>query len=163
MVEKQFSKLEKAVVNVGVGKMASLPNFVEKNLPGLMNELATITGQRPSSRSAKKSIAGFKIRSGTVVGLKVTLRRQKMRDFLIKLLNTVLPRVRDFRGISKNSVSAGGVLSIGLKEHYVFPEIIPEQSTTGFGVEISMVPRKEFRTKEKAFELFKELGVPFEK
>lgn len=163
MTKNLFSKIEKVVVNVGVGRASSVPNFAEKHLPDILKDLAAITGQKPAPRSAKKSIAGFKMRSGTVVGLQVTLRRQKMRDFIAKLLHAVLPRVRDFRGIPKKSVSTGGVLSIGLKEHQVFPEVIPEQTTANFGVEISVVPRKEFRTKERAFDVFKEVGIPFEK
>lgn len=155
------SGLEKIVVNVGVGRMSAQPGFEEKTLPEIIKELGIITGQKPSIRSAKKSIAGFKLRMGTPVGLKTTLRRSRMNEFLAKFTHTVLPRVRDFRGINQESIDANGNLTIGLKEHLVFPEVSPETAKASFGVEVTFVPK--FRNREKALELYKELGIPFSK
>jgi len=96
-------KLEKIVVNVGIGKLSQQPNFEDKILPEVIKEVSLITGQKPFICKAKKSIAGFKVRAGQIVGLKVTLRRQKMKDFLSRLVNIALPRVRDFKGINLKS------------------------------------------------------------
>src|SRR3989344_5091684 len=93
-------QLEKVVVNTGIGRLSSQPNFSEKILPGVAHDFALITGQKPSFRSAVKSISGFKLREGTVVGLQVTLRRKRMTQFLERVVKVVLPRVRDFRGIN---------------------------------------------------------------
>mgnify|MGYP001589661423 FL=1 len=155
----KISGLEKVVVNVGTGRFSALPNFEDKTLPELIKELSLITGQKPSARSATKSIAGFKLRAGTVVGLKITLRKKRMNEFIKKLLNIALPRVRDFRGIKRESVDANGNLTIGLKDHFIFPEIIPELSKVNFGMEITFVPK--IQNKEKAVELYKELKIPF--
>jgi large subunit ribosomal protein L5 len=160
-MENSYKKIEKIVINVGTGRLSSQPNFEEKVLPAVVEELASITGQKPSARSAKKSIAGFKLRMGTTVGLKTTLRKKRMSEFLKKLINTALPRVRDFRGVKATAIDSDGNLTIGLKEHLVFPEINPETSKTSFGLEITIVPK--FRDKEKAVELYKELGMPFSK
>src|SRR3989344_946457 len=110
------SKLDKIVINSGVGRLSSLPNFEEKILPEIMKELAAITGQKPAPRGAKQSIAGFKIREGNIVGLKITLRGKRMMEFLNRLNSIVLPRLRDFRGLDLKTVDAGGSLSIGLRE-----------------------------------------------
>jgi large subunit ribosomal protein L5 len=160
-MENSYKKIEKIVINVGTGRLSAQPNFEEKVLPAVVEELASITGQKPSARSAKKSIAGFKLRMGTTVGLKTTLRKKRMSEFLKKLINTALPRVRDFRGVKATAIDSDGNLTIGLKEHLVFPEINPETSKTSFGLEITIVPK--FRDKEKAVELYKELGMPFSK
>ncbi len=157
----KISGLDKIVVNVGTGRFSGLPNFEEKTLPELIKELSLVTGQKPAARPAAKSIAGFKLRMGTVVGLKTTLRKKRMNEFMKKLLKVALPRVRDFRGIKKESVDANGNLTIGLKEHLVFPEISPELSKVNFGMEITFVPKMQ--NKEKAVELYKELGIPFKK
>ena len=157
----KISGLEKVVVNVGTGRFSALPNFEDKTLPELVKELSIITGQKPSARPATKSIAGFKLRAGTVVGLKITLRKKRMNEFIKKLLNIALPRVRDFRGIKRESVDANGNLTIGLKDHFIFPEIIPELSKVNFGMEITFVPK--IQNKEKAVELYKELRIPFKK
>ena len=151
--------LEKVVVNVGVGKLSSQPNFDEKILPEIIKELSLITGQKSATRMAKQSIAGFKLRAGTAVGLKTTLRKKRMVEFLAKLINVAFPRVRDFRGIKKNSVDLNGNLTIGLKEHLVFPEVTPETSKINFGLEVTLIPK--IRNKEKAMELYKELRIPF--
>lgn len=155
------SGLEKIVVNVGTGRLSSQPNFEEKTLPELAKELSLIVGQKPAVRQAKKSIAGFKLRAGTTVGLKITLRKKRMGGFLKKLIQVALPRVRDFRGVKKEAIDSNGNLTVGLKEHWVFPEISQDISKTNFGMEITLVPK--FQDKEKAVELYKELGIPFKK
>lgn len=160
-MENNYKQLEKIVINVGTGRLSAQPNFEEKTLPAVMEELSSITGQKPAVRRAKKSIAGFKLRMGTTVGLKTTLRKKRMSEFLRKLTNVALPRVRDFRGISQTAIDENGNLTIGLKEHLVFPEVNPETSKASFGLEITLVPK--FRDKEKAVELYKELGIPFGK
>jgi large subunit ribosomal protein L5 len=154
-----YKNLEKVVINVGTGRLSSQPNFSDKLLPELVKELSAITGQKPSSRPAKKSIAGFKLRTGTVVGLKTTLRKTRMNEFLQKLINVALPRVRDFRGINPDAIDKDGNLTIGLKEHIVFPELSPETSKVNFGMEITLVPR--LREKDKAVELYNALKIPF--
>ncbi len=156
-----YKKLEKIVINVGTGRLSAQPNFSDKLLPELIKELSAITGQKPSTRPAKKSIAGFKLRTGTVVGLKTTLRKARMNEFLQKLINSALPRVRDFRGINPDAIDKGGSLTIGLKEHLVFPELNPENSKASFGMEITLVPK--LREKEKAVELYNALKIPFAK
>lgn len=151
-------KLEKIVVNVGIGKLSQQPNFEDKILPEVIKEVSLITGQKPFICKAKKSIAGFKVRAGQIVGLKVTLRRQKMKDFLSRLVNIALPRVRDFKGINLKSIDGKGNLTIGIKEHTVFPEINPETSKVDFGLEISIVSNAKNR--EEAIEFYRELGIP---
>ncbi len=151
-------KIEKVVINVGVGKMRQQPQFDEKILPEIISSLTLISGQKPALTRAKKSIAGFKIREGDIVGLKTTLRGKRMYDFLDRLINAALPRVRDFRGISRSNVDAGGNLTIGVKEHTVFPEIDTEVSHFGFGLEVSVVTRA--RKKEDAIELYKLMKFP---
>jgi large subunit ribosomal protein L5 len=153
--------LEKIIINAGVGRLSSQPNFEEKGLIQVSRDLAALGGQKPQVRRAKKSIAGFKIREGQIVGLRVTLRRKKMFDFFHRFINIVLPRVRDFRGISLDSIDNGGALNIGLKEQFVFPEVNPEQSPISFSLGISMVPRK--RNRREALENFRRLGAPLKK
>jgi len=154
-------KLEKIVVNIGVGRLRQAQNFSDKILPEIEKELAEITGQKPSPRGAKKSIAGFKLRAGDIVGLKVTLRGKRMKDFLDKVIGIALPRVRDFRGIDLKKVDKSGNLSIGFREHSVFPEINLETSRVNFGIEITLVPNTV--KKEEAVELYRKLGIPFKK
>lgn len=153
--------LEKIVIDVGIGRLSSQPNFNDKILPQVIKEVEMFSGQKPQARPAKKSIAGFKVREGQTVGLKVTLRKKRMVDFFERLTKIVLPRVRDFSGISAKSLDGGGVLSIGIKEQSVFPEINQDQLSTSFSLGISMVPK--MRDRKKAFEAFRELGIPFEK
>lgn len=157
----QINKLDKIVISSGVGRLAGMPNF-DKNLPEVINEMALITGQKPAPRQAKQSISGFKLRAGTVVGLTVTLRRKKLADFLERLIKLVLPRIRDFRGISLKSVDKNGNLTIGIKEHIVFPEINVEQSKVNFGLAITIVP-KTIKNRDEAIHLYRELGVPLQK
>ena len=152
-------KIEKIVINVGLGRASSLPSFSDKFLPSVIEELSIITGQKPQTRPAKQSIAGFKLRAGTIIGLKVTLRKKRMRDFFQKLVNVVLPRVRDFRGIKYEAVDSSGNLTIGIKEYVVFPEVNTEIAKANFGLEVTIVPRECNR--EKAIELYKSLGIPF--
>lgn len=154
-------KLEKIVVNTGLGRLSPQPNFQEKVLPEVIKELAAITGQKPSPRPAKKSIAGFKLRQGTTIGLKVTLRGKRMMEFLRKLNAIVLPRLRDFRGIGLTSVDPNGNVSIGIREQTTFPEIAPDHSKVDFGLEITIVPAVKGR--EEAIALYRELGVPLKK
>ncbi|MDO8430148.1 MAG: 50S ribosomal protein L5 [bacterium] len=161
MKENSYKNLEKLVVNTGLGRLSSQPNFEDKLLPELVKEFSVIVGQKPAIRAAKKSIAGFKLRMGTVVGLKATLRKKRMEQFLKKLINVVLPRVRDFRGVKNTAIDQNGNLSIGLKDQLVFPEVSPETSRVNFGLEVTLVPKS--KNKEKAVELYKELGIPFSK
>jgi large subunit ribosomal protein L5 len=150
-------KIEKVIVNVG------LPRVITERDPqyvGMVKEsLMKITGQKPIETYARKSISGFKIKKGMVVGLKVTLRGKRMYDFLTKLINVALPRIRDFRGIPQTSVDKSGNLSLGFSEHLVFPEIKPEDVQKTHGLEVVIVTNAKDR--EKGLELFKLLGFPF--
>lgn len=149
---------EKIVVNTGVGRLAQQPNFADKGLASVKKDLSAITGQEAQVRPAKKSIAGFKLREGQIVGLRVTLRDRRMVDFFERLITIVMPRVHDFRGISLDSVDAGGALNIGFREQLVFPEISAEESQLTFPLGINLVPRE--KNKEKALETYRKLGVP---
>lgn len=155
------NRLEKIVVNSGIGRLSTQPNFEDKILPELIKNISLITGQKPAIRLAKKSISGFKLRKGDVVGLKTTLRRKRMFDFLTKFIKIILPRVRDFRGIDLKSVDKSGNLTIGIKDYLVFPETTPEQSRINFGIELTITPL--IKKRDFAIELYKKLGVPFKK
>ena len=155
-------KIQKIVVNAGIGRLSALPNFEEKVLPDIMKEFASITGQKPSARSAKQSISGFKLRAGTVVGLKVTLRGARMVQFLERLRPIVLPRIRDFRGLSLKNIDEGGNLNIGIRENVAFPEINPEFSKANFGLEITIVPEK-MKNREEAIAFYRTLELPLVK
>jgi len=155
-------RLEKISVNLGIGKLSADSNFSDKALEGVMKDFALITGQKPQTRPAKKSIAGFKLREGTVVGLRATLRGARMMEFLDRLIKVVIPRIRDFRGIDKKSVDSNGNLTIGIKENYVFPEINPEVSKINFGLEITVVP-ESVKNREAAIKLYESLGILFKK
>ena len=150
--------LEKVVVDAGVGRLGQQPNFEEKTLVQVMRDLASVTGQKAEIRRAKKSIAGFKLREGQIVGLRTTLRGARMVDFFERLITIVLPRVRDFGGLEERTVDNGGVLSLGVRDQLVFPEIEPEQSPISFSLGVSVVPK--IRNQKKALEEFKKLGVP---
>ncbi len=156
-------KIEKVVINVGFGKMLNLKAPEERNKlkEYLAEQLAFIAGQKPVFTKARKSVSSFKIRKGQEIGLKVTLRKKRMYDFLNKLLNVVLPRTRDFKGISKNAVDKAGNLTIGLREQLVFPEILPETVKDIFGLEITIVTTAKNR--EEGLKLFEKLGFPFKK
>jgi large subunit ribosomal protein L5 len=151
--------LEKIVVNTGIGRLSQTANFSDKVLPEVAAEFALVTGQKPSHRPARQSIAGFKMRAGTIIGLQSTLRRRRMADFLARLIHIVIPRVRDFRGISLNAIDRGGSLTMGIKEHIVFPEISGDVSKTNFGLQVTVVPKT--RRREEVIALYRELGIPF--
>ena len=151
----QVPKLDKVVINIGLGDTRENP----KALENAMKELAQITGQKPIVTKAKKSIAAFKIREGQDLGCKVTLRRDKMYDFVYKLFNVALPRVRDFRGISPNSFDGRGNFSMGLKEQLIFPEIEYDKVDKLRGMDVIFVTTA--KNDEEARELLRLLGMPF--
>ncbi len=157
-----MKQLEKVVVNTGIGRLSTQPNFADKILPEVTANFAAITGQKPSERPAKKSISSFKLREGTIIGLKATLRKNRMEQFLNKVIKVVLPRVRDFQGISSKNIDEHGNLTFGVKDQLVFPEVSPETSRSNFGVEITVVPKLR-KTREQAFAFYKDIGVPFMK
>lgn len=158
----QSDYLEKIIVSAGVGKIRlTSPQFEEKILPEIIKEFSIITGQKPAITKAKKSIAGFKVREGEIVGLKVILRKKRMNDFLTRVVNVVLPRVRDFRGLNAKSIDKNGNISFGFKDQLVFPEINPESSRINFGIEVTLV--SHLKNKEKAIDFYKEQGLPLAK
>ncbi|MBI3952346.1 MAG: 50S ribosomal protein L5 [Candidatus Doudnabacteria bacterium] len=148
-------RIEKVVINAGVGRTLKDPKLLEN----IIEDLKKITGQTPVKTLAKKSIAGFKIRQNQVVGLMVTLRGARMFDFLEKLVNVALPRVRDFKGLSKKSFDRHGNYSIGFKEQIVFPETSREHLEHTFGLEANIQTSTD--DDKKAYELLKSLGFPF--
>jgi large subunit ribosomal protein L5 len=150
-------RILKVVINVGVGRFSK----EEQVKDVIVKALTLISGQKPESRPARKSIASFKIREGTVVGQRVTLRGKRMYDFLDRLINVALPRTRDFRGIDPKSVDNQGNLTIGIREHTIFPELIQENIKTLFGLEISVVTSAKNR--EESLRLMELLGFPFKK
>lgn len=155
--------LEKIVVNTSFGKQVTASaEFESKSVPEIRKEMAAILGQMPYPRPAKKSIAGFKIREGMVLGMAATLRGKRMKQFLDRVINIVLPRIRDFQGLKLNSVDQNGNFTFGIKEHVVFPEIVLEESRVNFGIEITLVPRRPMDKKE-AIEFYRELGLPLQK
>ncbi len=151
----EVPRLEKIVVNVGVGE--ALQNA--KALDHTVQDISIITGQRPIVTRAKKSIAGFKLREGMTVGVKVTLRGDRMYDFLDRLCNVALPRRRDFRGVSPDSFDGRGNYSLGLREQLVWPEIVYDSIDKVRGMEISIVTTA--RTDEEGRHLLQLLGMPF--
>ncbi len=151
----QVPRLEKIVVNVGVGE--ALQNA--RALDATVEDLKTITGQMPIVRRARKSIASFKLREGNPIGVKVTLRGNRMWDFLDRLCNIALPRQRDFRGISPDSFDGRGNYSLGLREQLVFPEIDYDKIDKIRGMEITIVTTAG--TDEEGFQLLRHLGMPF--
>lgn len=153
----QVPKLEKIVINIGLGDTKDNP----KALDNAINDLSIITGQKPVITRAKKSIAAFKLREGAKIGCKVTLRAGKMYDFAYKFFNAALPRVRDFRGVSANSFDGRGNYSIGIKEQLIFPEIDFDKVSKVRGMDIVVVTTAN--TDEEARELLTQLGMPFQK
>ena len=151
----EVPKLEKIVINVGLGDIKDNP----KSLENAMNDIKIITGQSPIVTKSKKAIAAFKIREGVNMGCKVTLRSSKMYDFAYKLFNVALPRVRDFRGVSKNSFDGRGNYSMGVKEQLIFPEIEYDKVDKIRGMDIIFVTTA--KTDEEARELLSLLGMPF--
>lgn len=153
----QIPRLEKIVLNMGVGEVKDNP----KALENAMRDMGAISGQRPVATIATKSVAAFKLREGMKIGCKVTLRGEKMYDFLDKLISISLPRVRDFRGVSANSFDGHGNYAMGIKEQLMFPEIDYEKVDKIRGMDIIMVTTAQ--TDEEARELLKLLGMPFHK
>jgi large subunit ribosomal protein L5 len=151
----QIPRLEKIVVNMGVGEAAQN----QRALDGAMDGLAKITGQKPQLRRARKSVAGFKIREGMPVGARVTLRGERMWEFLDRLISIALPRVRDFRGISPRSFDGRGNFALGLREQLIFPEISYDAVDATRGLDVAVVTTAE--TDEEARELLRLLGMPF--
>ena len=151
----QAPKIEKIVLNIGVGDAVSN----SKLLDDAVNELTLITGQKPVVTRAKKSIAGFKLREGQAIGCKVTLRGERMYEFLDKLVNVSLPRVRDFRGVSNNSFDGRGNYTLGVKEQLIFPEIDFDKVNKLRGMDIVFVTTA--KTDEEGHELLAQLGMPF--
>lgn len=150
------SKLEKVVVSIGLPR--ALTEKDPKYIEFVSNNLSKITGQKPITTLARQSISGFKIREGLVVGLKVTLRGRRMYDFLEKLIYITLPRTRDFRGISQNSIDKKGNLSLGFREQLAFPEVGVSESEKMHGLEVTVVTNA--RTKEEGLEFLKLFGFP---
>ena len=153
----QIPKLDKIVVNVGCGEAKD----DQKKIDAIMSDLSQITGQKPVVCKAKKAIANFKLREGNIIGVKVTLRDQKMYEFLDRFFNIALPRVRDFRGINPNSFDGRGNYSVGLKEQLIFPEIEYEKIDAIRGMDINFVTTA--KTDEEARELLALMGAPFAK
>ncbi len=151
----EVPKLHKIVVNIGVGEAKDNP----KALENAVNELSIVTGQKPIITKAKKSIANFKLREGMSIGCKVTLRGEKMYNFLDKLISISLPRVRDFRGVSPSSFDGRGNYTLGVKEQLIFPEIHYDMIDAVRGMDIVVVTSA--KTDEEAKELLAQMGMPF--
>ena len=151
----QVPKLDKIVINIGLGDTKENP----KSLENAVNDLSIITGQQPIITKSKKAIAAFKLREGVNIGCKVTLRKGKMYDFAQKLFNVALPRVRDFRGVSANSFDGRGNYSMGVKEQLIFPEIEYDKIDKIRGMDIIFVTTA--KSDEEAKELLRLMGMPF--
>ena len=153
----QVPKLNKIVVNMGIGEAASNPKLIDAAIV----ELAQITGQQPVARAARKSEAGFKLREGQKIGAKVTLRKEKMYEFLDRLISITLPKVRDFEGVSPKGFDGRGNYTLGLREQIVFPEIEIDKVDKIFGLGITIVSTAE--NDEQGRALLKAFGMPFAK
>ena len=153
----EIPKLEKVVINMGVGEAVK----DSKKIEAAANELAAITGQKPVITKSKKANASFKLREGMPIGVKVTLRKNKMYEFVDRFVNIALPRVRDFRGISNKSFDKSGNYNLGIVDHLVFPEIDPTKSTKAKGLNITIVTTAIDDTQSKI--LLEELGFPFKR
>ncbi|AMD95159.1 50S ribosomal protein L5 [Leptotrichia sp. oral taxon 847] len=151
----QVPKLDKIIVNMGIGEAVSNPKLIDAAL----NELKLITGQQPVPRTAKKSEAGFKLREGQKIGVKVTLRKEKMYEFLDRLISVTLPRVRDFEGVSPKGFDGRGNYTLGLREQIVFPEIEIDKVDKIFGLGVTIVSTA--KTDEEGRALLKAFGMPF--
>jgi len=151
----QVPKIDKIVVNMGVGAAVSEPKILEE----AVRELESITGQKASIRKAKKAISNFKLREGVNIGAMVTLRKEKMYEFLDRLINVALPRVRDFRGLSDKSFDGRGNYTIGIKEQIIFPEINVDKITKVMGMDVTIVTSA--KSDNEAYELLKSFGLPF--
>lgn len=153
----QIPKLDKIVINVGAGEAKDNAKVIDS----ISGDLAKITGQKPIVCRAKKSVANFKLREGMPIGVKVTLRGEKMWEFMDRLFNVALPRVRDFRGINPNSFDGRGNYSLGIKEQLIFPEIEYDKIDKVRGMDVCFVTTAN--TDEEGRELLKLMGAPFEK
>ena len=153
----QVPRLEKVVINMGIGEATAS----SKAIDGGVKDLTTVTGQKPLINRSRKSIATFKVRQGQAVGASVTLRGVRMYNFLSKLINIALPRIRDFRGVSPKSFDGRGNFSLGVKEQLIFPEINYEQVDAVRGMDIAIVTTA--RTDQEGRALLVELGMPFKK
>lgn len=153
----EIPKIEKVVVNMGLGEAKENPKVVQVAVA----EMATITGQQPIVTKAKKSVANFKVRAGMPVGAKVTLRGEKMYEFIDRFVNISLPRVRDFRGVNPNAFDGRGNYTVGVKEQLIFPEIEYDKIDTVRGMDITFVTTA--KSDEEARELLRLMGVPFSK
>ena len=151
----QVPKLEKIVVNMGVGAAVAEPKVLEE----AVKELEAVTGQKASIRKAKKSISNFKLREGVNIGAMVTLRRERMYEFLDRFINVALPRVRDFRGLSDKSFDGRGNYTIGVKEQIIFPEINVDKITRIMGMDVTLVTSA--KSDNEAYELLRSFGMPF--
>lgn len=151
----QIPKLEKIVINIGMGEARDNPKAID----AAMNDLALITGQKPMVTKARKSVANFKLREGMNIGCKVTLRSDKMYEFVDRLFNVALPRVRDFRGINPNAFDGRGNYALGIKEQLIFPEIDYDKIDKIRGMDIIFVTTA--KTDEEARELLTLMGAPF--
>lgn len=153
----QVPVIDKVVINMGIGEAIANPKLLDEAVA----ELTQITGQKPVVTKAKKSIANFKLREGMPIGCKVTLRAEKMYDFLDKLMNISLPRVRDFRGVSDTSFDGRGNYTLGIKEQLIFPEIDYDKVNKVRGMDIVIVTTA--KTNDEAKALLSEMGMPFKK
>lgn len=151
----EVPKIDRVVLNIGVGEAIQNP----KALDGAVSDLTAISGQKPVVTRARKSIAGFKLREGMPIGCKVTLRGERMYDFLDRLINFALPRVRDFRGVSPDAFDGRGNYHLGIKEQTIFPEIEYDKIDKIRGLEVSIVTTA--KTDEEARELLRFMGMPF--
>ena len=152
----QSPRIQKVVINCGVGSVSD-----KKKLEAIAKKLALITGQKPSTQNAKKSIAGFKVREGQLSGYKTTLRGEKGNNFLDKLIHVVLPRTRDFRGLSTTSVDEMGNYSIGIKDNTIFPETADQDIKDAFGLAVTIVLSS--KKKEETIAFLEFIGLPFKK
>jgi len=151
----QVPKLDKIVINIGTGD--AVQNI--KLLDNAMQELALITGQKPVIRRAKKAISNFKLKAGMPIGCKVTLRKKRMYEFMDRLVNAAIPRIRDFRGTPRDSFDGRGNYTLGIKEQIIFPEIDYDKVEKIRGMNVSIITTA--KTDEMGFELLKALGMPF--
>ncbi len=156
----QVPKIEKVVVNVGIGRLVTSTKNSDDLIEKISHELALITGQKPAIRQAKKSISSFKIREGLPIGLMVTLRGKRMEDFIDKFIHLTLPQVRDFWGIPLKNIDQNGNLNYGFKDYSVFPEIAKGQSALNFGLEVTFVTNAKSR--DEAIRLYQLLNFPLQ-
>ncbi len=158
----QCPRVEKVVINVGIGRWVTKDSSKRDDvIKKVSSDLMAITGQKPQARPAKKSISGFSLRQGMPVGLRITLRGNRMYDFLDRMINIVFPRVRDFHGINLSSIDNCGNLTVGIKEQLVFPEISADDTDFFFSMEITVVTST--KNKEDGLLLLRKLGVPIKK